>query len=182
MQTQRRSFITKRPRGLTGSTRTCIATVPKQTGVDVIRSRAADIKAVAAAVVAEEATKEEEVIKAARVEAEGGIITKGTTSKDINRGTISKTINMVIITTTTKEGAIIKDLPRNKVRTKAVEDITILPRGMSRWPMGIILATLSKVIRGLMGIAHLDIKGIAGAMVAGSEAGETPSLKAPWTF
>ena len=137
MQTQRKSFITKRPRELTRSTRTCIATVPKQTGVDVIRSRDADM-AVAAAVVAEEATQEEEVIKAARVEAEGGIRTKGTTSKDINKETISKTISMVITTTMTKVGATIKDLPRIKVRTKAVEDIIIiLPRGMSRWPMGI---------------------------------------------
>ena len=129
----------------TRSTRMCISTVLKRRGVDIIMGKGADSKAVAVAVAAEGDTMGDVVFKAAGVEAEGGIRIKGTTNKEINRGTIIKAISMIIATTMAKAGATIKDLPRDKVRTKAEEAITILPRGMSRWSMGTILAT-SKVI------------------------------------
>jgi len=122
----------RKPRVPTGFTRTCIATALKRMGVDVIMGRGAVFKAVAEAVVAEEATKGDVVFKVAEVEVEGGTRIKGTTSKEISRGTIIKTTSMIIATTMAKAGATIKDLPRDKVRTKVEEEITILPRGMHR--------------------------------------------------
>ena len=168
--------------GPTRSTRMCIRTALKRGGVDIIMGKGADSKAVAVAVAAEGDTMGDVVFKAAGVEAEGGIRIKDTTIKEISRGTIIKAISMIIATTMAKEGATIRGLIRDKVRTKVVGEITILPRGMSRWQMGTILATLSKAIRALTELAHRAILGLVGAMESGSGAGETPSLRAPWTF
>ena len=136
-----------------------------------------DSKAVAAVAAAEEGSQGDVIFKAAVVEAEGGIIIKDTTSQEIIRGTVimriikkisnSKVTSTIIVITTVKVGIAGLGLPGDKViRIQAAI-------------LGVIQTKDTTLNRSQLDLAHWAIPGLAGAIMCGLGAGETPSLLAP---
>ena len=166
IQTQLRSFSTKKPMEPTRFTRTSTRTALKQTGVEVMAVKEADTKVVAEAAAGVEATKGGVDIKEAKVEAEEVITIKVTINKGINKEIIIKAtiktrvIIMIMVTTTIKVEVTILGLPRDKVKVR--EETTRVETKSLR---AIISITLSKVIPVLVANALLDIWEPAGAIV-----------------